>query len=112
MHWDVLIRLTNIFGCLVCLILLARVGSLNYKTWNDKTRTYWLSLVGWTFLGVEGSIETIVRDIPIGPRTVISTLVIAWTLRALTINQTVESRSALTKKQLQEHTKKEKDNHE
>lgn len=87
MSWDLIFRSINILGCVVALILLITAARRQWKTWNDKTQNHWWALAGWVALGCEASIETIVLNVEPGPRTVLQTLVVAFTLRALTIRE-------------------------
>lgn len=98
MSWDVTLRAVNVVGCLVALYLLARAALQQWPTWNFKTQQHWWALFGWVALCVEGSIESVILDAPPGPRTVITTLVIAWTLRALLIREKLEAGPVLNQK--------------
>lgn len=89
--WDFVIRTINIVACLIALLLLARSAFIQRKLWNDRTNVYWWALVGWVFLGLESTVELIVKHVDPGPRTIVLTLVLAWTLRALTLQQDVHS---------------------
>ena len=98
MDWVSTIRLINALGALVCVGLLLRTAHKQWRVWNFKTQQYWWSLVGWTSLCVEGTVETMFINVAGGPRTVITTLVVAWTLRAILIDDDVQSKSVYTRK--------------
>ena len=89
--WGVIGRIINILGCFFGLWLLAQSAREQWNNWNLKTQSHWWALVGWVFLGLELSIEMLILDINPGPRTVIQTLVIAWTIRALTMQEKLEA---------------------
>lgn len=99
-QWDVLARIVNSLGCVVGMYILIRAATRQYGEWNFKTQNHWWALFGWVTLGLEGSIENLVQGNPPGPRTVIQTLVIAWTIRALTIRrEKLEAEPAFPKKE-------------
>ncbi len=99
MDWVVFIRTFNAVGCLTALIFLLRAAFHQWKSWNFKTQQHWLALVGWVSLGLEGTIETYFLNIPAGPRTVLTTLVVAWTARALLINDDLNAKAPLSRKE-------------
>lgn len=109
--WDTAIRMVNIAACAIALLLLARSAYIQRKRWNERTHVYWWALVGWVFLGLESTIELLVKDVDPGPRTIVLTLVLAWTLRALTLQQNVQAGPIVGRKKEDYETEEEK-NHE
>ena len=98
MDWFLVLRLVNAFGALICLWLLGRSAVHQWGSWNYKTRTHWWALSGWVFLCIEGTLEQIALDTAPGPRTILTTLTVVWTLRALTIEQEVQAEPMFRKK--------------
>lgn len=96
--WDTTIRVVNIAACAIALLLLARSAYIQRARWNDRTHIYWWALVGWVFLGLESTIELLVQDVDPGPRTIVLTLVLAWTLRALTLKEHVHAGPVIGRK--------------
>lgn len=93
MDWVGLIRLTNALGATTALILLLVAAHRHWSSWNFKTQQHWWAFMGWTALCLEATIESTFLNIAGGPRTVLTTLVVAWTLRAILINDSVHSHS-------------------
>lgn len=91
MPWEDILRIVNAITCAVAFVLLVRAAYGQWDDWNFKTQMHWWALTGWVFLCIEGSIESIILDAPAGPRTVFTTLVAAWTIRALTIQDKLEA---------------------
>lgn len=89
MAWEDVVRSINALGCGVALGFLFAVVREQWATWNSKTRQHWWALVGWVALGLEGTIESLILQTEPGPRVVLQTLVVAWTLRALSIRDTI-----------------------
>jgi hypothetical protein len=87
----VVIRIVNCLGCIVALTILLISGHRQWKDWNFKTRQHWLALIGWVSLGLESTLESYFLNIPGGPRTILVTLVLAWTLHAIFTNEEVRS---------------------
>lgn len=95
MTWVTILRSINGCGCIVALYLLGSAFFHQWRDWNFKTRQHWFALVGWTFLGMEGSFENLIFHTQPGPRLILQTLVVAWTIRALTIHEKLESDPAI-----------------
>lgn len=95
MNWADSIRIVNGLGSLVCLVLLVIAARNQWKGWNIKTQQHWWALFGWTALCLEASIEAILLNVEPGPRTVLTSLVLAWTLRALLIQEPLRADPAL-----------------
>lgn len=98
MDWVVVIRTLNGLGCACALTFLIYAAHQQWKTWNFKTQQHWWALVGWTSLGMESTIESYFINIQPGPRTVLTTLVVAWTVRAILVHDEVRARPALPRK--------------
>jgi hypothetical protein len=96
--WAVLIRVVNTLGSLFALVFLLKAAYQQWPSWNLKTQQHWWALIGWVGLCVEGSLESYFLDVPVGPRTVLTTLVIAWTLRAILIDDDLYAKSSITRK--------------
>lgn len=95
MTWDVVLRLVNASGCLFSLWLMVLAAYRTWRHWSDKTQTMWFALFGWVFLGFEGSIESIIFGIAPGPRTVLQTLVIAFTVTAFLKSGAIQQASVV-----------------
>lgn len=95
MGWEDLLRPINAMGCAVAMWFLASAAFRQWKSWNNKTQAHWWALFGWVFLGLEGAIEAMVLDTTPGPRVVIQTLVVAWTLRAMAIHEELKADPAV-----------------
>lgn len=91
MHWEDLIRLVNAATCAVAFVLLLKAAYGQWHVWNFKTQMHWWALTGWVLLCIEGSIEAQLLGVEPGPRTVFTTLVSAWTIRALLIQDKLEA---------------------
>lgn len=98
MTWVIVIRSINALGALFCLFLMLRSANRQWKQWNIKTQQHWWALMGWVALCFEASVETIFVHIAAGPRTVFTTLAVAWTIRALMIDDVVHSASPFKRK--------------
>lgn len=99
MDWANILRIVNATGCAFALYLLATAARQQWRGWNEKTRNHWWALLGWVTLGLEGAIETTVLQVQPGPRTVGQTLVVAWTIRALTIRDELRAEPSLPRKE-------------
>lgn len=93
MHWswDLVLRSVNSTACLLSLLFLMRAAMKQWAVWNDKTQGHWWALTGWIALGLEGNIESVILGNEPGPRIILQTLVVAWTLRAITIEQEIHA---------------------
>lgn len=98
MTWDDVVRFINLIGCILSLYLLSSAAYRQWGTWNHRTKMHWLALVGWVVLGTEGTLESMIRDVEPGSRTILTTFVIAWTLRALLVEGKLESESLIPRK--------------
>ena len=96
------LRVINIIGCLLILWWLSVSAFRNWRNWNEKTRMHWWALVGWVFLGFELTIENLIQNNSPGPKTIIQTLVVAWTIRALLLNDELSARSSIPWKKEQD----------
>jgi hypothetical protein len=90
-----IVRSVNIIGCLSCMWFLATSAYRQWARWNVKTQAHWWALTGWVILGFESTVESFITDIPGGPRTVVATLVIAWTIRALLVDEELNSKPSI-----------------
>ena len=95
MDWETFVRIANLIGSVFALWLLASTRYRQWNTWNYRTRVHWMALVGWVFLGFEATLESLIFNTDPGPRTILTSLVIAWTVRALLIEQPLESNANL-----------------
>lgn len=64
MFWLDVLRGVIAFVCLVSIAIMVDSFIKYHDYWNSKTRDYWYARVMWTVGGVAGSIEGIVRGIP------------------------------------------------
>ena len=87
MDWVDLVRGLNALGCGIALGILLSVVRTQWSDWNTKTRQHWWALFGWVCFGLEGAVESLVLQTEPGPRVVLQTLVVAWTLKALSIRE-------------------------
>lgn len=83
MDWADVLRILNAIGCGVALWFLGSSAYRQWHDWSEKTQLHWWALLGWVFLGFEGSIENAWFHTVPGPRVIIQSLVIVFTLRAL-----------------------------
>lgn len=98
MNWVIVIRTLNVLGSLVALAFLLNAAFKQWKNWNFKTQMHWWALAGWVALCLEGTAESAFLNIEAGPRTILTTLVLAWTTRALLIDDDLKSESSLRRK--------------
>jgi hypothetical protein len=98
-EWPNILRIVNATGCAFALYFLAVAARQQWKQWNDKTRNHWWALLGWVTLGFEGAIESYILQVEPGPRIIGQTLVVAWTLRALTIREPLQAEPSLPRKE-------------
>jgi hypothetical protein len=98
MVWEVLFRGLNMLGSVFALVLLLKTAYEQWSDWNVKTQQHWWALLGWVGLCAEGSIESYILNVSIAPRTILTTLVLAWTIRAILIDDTLHAESSIPRK--------------
>lgn len=94
-----IIRCANAIGCAVALFFLFTAAREQWENWNFKTKQHWWALSGWVALGLEGVIENLVLQTTPGPRVILQALVVAWTLRALTIKEELRANPSFPRKE-------------
>lgn len=93
-----ILRVINAIGCSVALYFLFVAARQQWESWNFKTQQHWWALVGWVGLGLEGVIENLILQTTPGPRVILQALVVAWTIRALTIRDTLQAEPSFPRK--------------
>ena len=99
MDWAEVARGFNALGCGIALGFLFNAAHKQWSAWNRKTQQHWWALFGWVALGLEGALESLILQTEPGPRIVIQTLVVAWTLRALTIRDELRAEPTLPRRE-------------
>lgn len=77
------LRIFCFLGCAYSLLLLSTARFRQWKDWTVKTRDHWWALTGWVFACMYGVIELLTRNVDGGSRLIVTSLVVALTLRAL-----------------------------
>ena len=94
-----ILRCVNAVGCSVALFFLFTAAREQWESWNFKTQQHWWALSGWVALGLEGVVENLILQTTPGPRVILQTLVVAWTLRALTIREPLRAEPSFPRKE-------------
>lgn len=94
MPWGGILLTANAVLCFIALLLLGYSARLQWGQWNFKTQIHWWALFAWVCVGCEAQIEAFITHIPLGPRTVLTTLAVAWTIRALFIDDELNVKSS------------------
>jgi hypothetical protein len=83
MTWDVLFRIINILMSATCLMILFNISRPKWHTYTVKMRNYVMALGGFLFLGMEANLEILLGWETKGPRILILTFVLLFTLTGL-----------------------------
>lgn len=86
MYWDETLRLFNSLGCLFSLWLLGTSSFRHWHEWNAKTKAHWWAFFGFLFFGFEASAEAIITNASPGPRILLQSIIIIWTIRSLLLH--------------------------
>lgn len=78
-----LLRIFCFLGCAYSLLLLSTARFRQWNDWTVKTKDHWWALTGWVFACGYGVIELLVKEVDGGSRLIVTSLVVALTLRAL-----------------------------
>lgn len=109
MSWLDMLRLLNAFICLGALWYMAMKAFHQWSTWSRKTQSHWWAFFGWIFLGLEGSLESYLLDAKPGPRIVMATVVMLWTVITLVQKGEVRFHSEDVCRDLSSHKEKRSD---
>ena len=93
-----LLRIFCFVGCAFSLFLLSTARFRQWDEWTIKTKDHWYALTGWVFTCMYGVVELLLNNVEGGSRLIITSLVVALTLRALLRSGELKAHASLTGK--------------
>lgn len=96
------LRIFCFLGCTYSLFILATSRFRQWDEWTVKTQDHWYALTGWVFACMYGVIELILQGNEGGSRLIVTSLVVALTLRALLRKGELKAHSIFSDKKDQE----------
>lgn len=87
MSWDDIWRLSNALLAFVAGVYIAKNMLMKWRVRKSRMRLMSMALLALLLASAEGSLESIVRDIPPGPRTVLNTCACIWVLVAVLLTE-------------------------
>lgn len=97
-----LLRIFCFIGSAYSLFLLSTARFRQWKGWTVKTKDHWYALTGWVFACMYGVVELLLKDVDGGSRLIVTSLVVALTLRALLRSGELRATASLPGKKDQE----------